>query len=81
MSRHRMTDAEHTAELRAEMEAAGTPADQLALMRFYLIEFDRASERFPELDCDKSRQVRAELVEEIARLEHLNKHWHKGHGS
>jgi len=56
------------------MEAARTPADQLALMRFYLIEFDRASERFPELDCDKSRQVRAELVEEIARLEQLNKH-------
>jgi hypothetical protein len=60
--------------IRSEIEAAQTPADMLALMRGYLVEFDRSAARFPELDCDKSRQVRAELVEEIARLEQLNKH-------
>lgn len=74
MSRHRLADAEHAADIRAEIERARTPADQLTLMRNYLTEFDRIGARFPELDCDRSRRMRAEIVEEIARLEQLNKH-------
>jgi hypothetical protein len=71
---HRRADPEHAAAVRAEIENARTPADQLTLMRNYLTEFDRIGARFPELDCDRSRRMRAELVEEIARLEQLNKH-------
>jgi hypothetical protein len=33
MSRHRLADAEHAADIRAEMDRARTPADQLTLMR------------------------------------------------
>lgn len=72
MSRHRLADAEHAADVRAELERAKTPADQLTLMRGYLVEFDRIGARFPELDCDRSRRMRAELVEEIERLERIN---------
>lgn len=74
MSRHRLADAEHAADIRREIEEARTPADQLTLMRGYLVEFDRIGARFPELDSDKSRRMRAELVAEIERLEQLNKH-------
>lgn len=72
MSRHRLADAEHAADIRAEMERARTPADQLTLMRGYLIEFDRIGARFPELDCDRTRRLRAEIVAEIQRLEQIN---------
>lgn len=72
MSRHRLTDAEHTAEILAEIESARTSADQLALMRQYLVELDDASARFPDLDSDMTIQLRAELVEEIERLEKIN---------
>lgn len=72
MSRHRLADAEHAADIRAEMERARTPADQLTLMRGYLVEFDRIGARFPELECDRTRRLRAEIVEEIARLEQIN---------
>ena len=74
MSRHRLADAEHAADIRAEIERARTPADQLTLMRKYLDDFDRIGQRFPELECDRTRRLRAEIVEEIARLEQLNKH-------
>lgn len=69
---HRMRDPEHAADVRREIEEARTPADQLTLMRGYLVEFDRSSARFPELDCDRTRRLRAEIVEEIARLEQIN---------
>ena len=72
MTRHRMADPEHAADIRREIEEARTPADQLTLMRGYLIEFDRSSARFPELDCDRTRRLRAELVAEIERLERIN---------
>ena len=72
MSRHRLADAEHAADIRAEIERAKTPADQLTLMRGYLVEFDRIGARFPELECDRTRRLRAEIVEEIARLEQIN---------
>jgi len=71
---HRLADAEHAADIRREIEEARTPADQLTLMRGYLAEFDRSSARYPELDCDRTKRLRAELVEEIERLEQLNKH-------
>ena len=74
MTRHRMADPEHAATIRAEIEAARTPADMLTLMRKYLADFDRIGARFPELECDRTRRLRAEIVEEIARLEQLNKH-------
>jgi hypothetical protein len=67
-----MADPEHAADIRREIEEARTPADQLTLMRGYLIEFDRSSARFPELDCDRTRRLRAELVAEIERLERIN---------
>ena len=72
MSRHRLADAEHAADIRAEIENARTPADQLTLMRGYLAEFDRIGARFPELDCDRTKRLRAEIVKEIARLEQIN---------
>ncbi len=72
MSRHRLADAEHAADIRAEIERARTPADQLTLMRNYLTEFDRIGARFPELDCDRTRRLRAELVAEIEALERAN---------
>ena len=72
MSRHRLADAEHAADIRAEIERAKTPADQLTLMRKYLVEFDRIGARFPELECDRTRRLRAEIVAEIARLEQIN---------
>ena len=74
MSGWRLRDPEHAASIRAEIEAARTSADMLTLMRNYLDDFDRIGARFPELDCDRSRRMRAELVEEIARLEKLNQH-------
>lgn len=67
-----MSDAEHAADVRAEIENARTPADQLTLMRGYLVEFDRSSARFPELDCDRTRRLRADLVAEIEALERTN---------
>ena len=72
MSRHRLADPEYSAAIKAEIEAARTPADMLTLMRRYLSEFDRIGARFPELDCDRSRRMRAELVAEIQRLEKIN---------
>lgn len=72
MSRHKMADAEHAAAIRSEMEAAKTPADQLTLWRGYLAEFDRIAARFPETAGPKSDRLRAELVEEIERLERAN---------
>ena len=68
----RLTDAEHTAEIFAEIERARTIADQLALMRQYLVELDDVSARFPALDSDVTMQLRAELVAEIQRLEKIN---------
>lgn len=72
MSRHRMADAEHAAEIRAELEREKPSSEQLTLLRGYLVEFDRSSARFPELDCDRTRRLRAELVAEIERLEQIN---------
>ena len=72
MSRHRLADPEHAADIRAEIERARTPADQLTIMRGYLVEFDRIGARFPELECDRTRRLRAEIVAEIARLEQIN---------
>ena len=72
MTRHRMADAEHAADIRAEIERARTPADMLTLMRKYLEDFDRIGARFPELECDRTRRLRAEIVAEIARLEQIN---------
>lgn len=69
---HRRADAEYAAEIRAEIDAARTPSDMLGLMKNYLTEFDRIGARFPELDSDKSRRMRAELVAEIERLERIN---------
>jgi hypothetical protein len=66
-----LADAEHAAQIRAEMEAAKTPSDQLSQMRGYLVEFDRSSARFPELDCARTHRLRAELVAEIERLERI----------
>lgn len=66
------SDAEHAADIRREIEEARTPADQLTLMRNYLVEFDRSSSRYPELDCERTKRLRAELVEEIERLERIN---------
>lgn len=74
MSYWRLRDAEHAADVRAEIEAARTPASRLALMRGYLVEFDRSSARFPELDCARTRRLRAELVAEIEALERKANH-------
>jgi hypothetical protein len=72
MSRHRLADAEHAADIRAELEREKPANEQLALLRGHLIEFDRSAARFPELDCDRTRRIRAELVAEIEALERAN---------
>jgi hypothetical protein len=72
MSGWRLRDAEYAADIRAELEREKPSNEQLALLRGYLVEFDRSSARFPELDCDRTRRLRAELVAEIERLEQIN---------
>lgn len=67
-----MADAEYAAEIRAELERAKPASQQLTLMRGYLAEFDRSTARFPELDCSRTRRLRAEIVAEIERLERIN---------
>jgi len=67
-----MADPEHAASIRAELEREKPANEQLALLRGHLIEFDRSAARFPELDCDRTRRLRAELVAEIERLEQIN---------